>query len=154
MILRATGEDLPVLVALDRELFGADTWSERSIASDVAADHRHVAVAIDDRGVVIGYAITSVVAVPDEGGTADLLRIGVAAGHRRRGHASELLADASRFARAAGAHAMALEVAAGNAAAADFYRVHGFVTIDRRPAYYRDGTDALVMHTPLRPPVL
>ena len=40
---------------------------------------------------------------------------------------------------------MLLEVSAGNAGARAFYAAEGFVEIDRRRRYYRDGSDAVVM---------
>ena len=44
---------------------------------------------------------------------------------------------------------MLLEVRADNRGALAFYAEHGFVEIDRRLRYYRDGTDAVVMRLPL-----
>jgi ribosomal protein S18 acetylase RimI-like enzyme len=44
---------------------------------------------------------------------------------------------------------MLLEVSAGNAAALAFYAAAGFVQIDRRPRYYRDGSDAIVLRATL-----
>jgi ribosomal protein S18 acetylase RimI-like enzyme len=38
-----------------------------------------------------------------------------------------------------------LEVSARNDGALAFYATEGFTEIDRRPAYYRDGSDAVVM---------
>jgi ribosomal-protein-alanine N-acetyltransferase len=40
---------------------------------------------------------------------------------------------------------MLLEVSEHNEAALAFYRQRGFVEIDRRPRYYRDGAAAIVM---------
>ena len=48
-----------------------------------------------------------------------------------------------------GADRMLLEVGAGNAAALGLYAAAGFVEIDRRPRYYRDGADAVVLRLPL-----
>ena len=43
---------------------------------------------------------------------------------------------------------MMLEVSAVNDAAIAFYLRHGFAEIARRPRYYRDGSDALVLSRP------
>ena len=40
---------------------------------------------------------------------------------------------------------MLLEVREDNAAALGFYAARGFVEVDRRPRYYRDGATAVVL---------
>jgi len=140
VILRASEEDLAALVSLECDLFGRDAWSESSWIDELLAANRLVLVLTHDAGAVIGYAVTARV-----GEVVDLLRIGVAVQHQRKGLASELLAELLREARAEGVHRVLLEVSATNLAAVEFYRAHGFVTIDRRSAYYRNGADALVM---------
>jgi [ribosomal protein S18]-alanine N-acetyltransferase len=42
-----------------------------------------------------------------------------------------------------------LEVREDNAAAISFYARHGFAELGRRARYYRDGTTALVLSTPV-----
>ncbi len=140
MILQAAEEDLSAVLRIEQSLFGADSWSEESLASELVAEGHLMLVANDDIGAVVGYAATMVV-----GEVADLLRIGVAREHQRQGIASDLLDEVVRAVRADGAGRMLLEVSAWNVAAVEFYRVHQFVTIDRRTSYYRDGSDALVM---------
>jgi ribosomal-protein-alanine N-acetyltransferase len=44
---------------------------------------------------------------------------------------------------------MFLEVAVGNVAALGLYRKHGFSQVGRRPRYYANGSDALVMRAEL-----
>lgn len=140
MILQAAKEDLSAVVRMERALFGAEAWSEESVAAELLAPGHLMLVANDDVGAVVGYAAMLVV-----DGAADLLRIGVAPEHQRQGVASDLLHEVLRAARAEGATRILLEVSALNTPAVEFYRVHQFVTIDRRTAYYRDGSDALVM---------
>jgi ribosomal-protein-alanine N-acetyltransferase len=52
-------------------------------------------------------------------------------------------------ARAAGAAAMFLEVAESNAAARALYGGLGFAPVGRRPRYYENGEDALVLRRAL-----
>jgi [ribosomal protein S18]-alanine N-acetyltransferase len=144
VILRATNEDLSALARLEQDVFGPDAWTEQLLADELVAPGRVVLVAMDDIGALVGYATLLVV-----GDTSDLLRIAVARARQRRGVATELLDHAMRSARAEGAHHVLLEVSAENAAAVEFYRAHQFRTVDRRTAYYRDGSDALVMQRPL-----
>jgi [ribosomal protein S18]-alanine N-acetyltransferase len=128
----ATVDDAPAVARLEAELFGADAWSPDGVRSELSAEHR-IAVVAEVDGAVAGYVV-----VMDVGDTVDLLRIGVHASYRRRGLARELLA-------AVAADRMLLEVGAGNEAALAFYAAEGFVEIDRRRRYYRDGSDAVVM---------
>jgi ribosomal protein S18 acetylase RimI-like enzyme len=60
-----------------------------------------------------------------------------------------LLEETERQLRAAGANAVALEVAVDNATAQSFYERHGFVRTGRIPGYYLGRIDALVMEKPL-----
>jgi [ribosomal protein S18]-alanine N-acetyltransferase len=140
VIVQATAEDLAAVVRLEDELFGPDAWSENLAAAELANPRRLVLVASNDVGATVGYAVTSVV-----GEVADLFRIGVSPAQQRQGIASDLLDECVRSAIADGASRMLLEVSAANVPAIEFYRAHQFITIDRRTAYYRDGSDALVM---------
>ena len=54
-------------------------------------------------------------------------------------------------AKAGGADRMLLEVSAANSNALGFYAAAGFTEIDRRPRYYKDGSDAIVMRRSLAP---
>jgi [ribosomal protein S18]-alanine N-acetyltransferase len=139
----ATAADLPAVTALEGSLFGLDAWSEASVAEELVGERRTavVAVAADD---VVGYAVTL---LADD--VVDLQRIGVAPAHRRTGLAGRLLAELQERARSAGADRMLLEVSAANTGALAFYAAAGFVEIDRRRRYYRDGSDAVVMRTTL-----
>src|SRR5687768_15261765 len=143
----ATPDDVAAVTALEEELFGADAWSAESVLEELVGERRHALVAVSVSGdcdEVVGYAVTL-----RSDDVLDLQRIAVAPAHRRSGLARQLL-DAVRSAgRAAGAHRMLLEVSSHNAGALAFYAAEGFVQIDRRPRYYRDGSDALVLRVPL-----
>jgi len=137
--------DLDALVALEDECEGADAWSRGLLADGLAGRVPTVSylVAEDERGVV-GYAVVSCV---DD--IADLQRIGVTSALRRSGIGSQLLEQALMLARREGTQRLLLEVREGNAAAIAMYAAHGFVEIDRRPRYYRDGATAIVMRVPV-----
>jgi ribosomal-protein-alanine N-acetyltransferase len=135
----ATGDDTAAVAALDRELFGPDGWSDGQVEEEIAGSHRAAWVDEDGNGLT-GYVMTRTV-----GEIADLQRIAVRPGHRRAGRARALLAAALERAGADGAGRMLLEVSAANAGALAFYAAEGFVEIDRRRRYYRDGSDAVVM---------
>ncbi len=102
----------------------------------------HVAHHIPDTGFILARVA---------GGEAEILTLAVVPGARRAGHASMLLATCLARAAAAGAGAMFLEVAEGNAAARALYAGFGFAEIGRRRRYYPDGGDALVLRRTLTP---
>jgi len=80
---------------------------------------------------------------------AEILTLAVAPESRRQGVAGVLLAGAMAEARAQAARTMVLEVAIGNAAARALYQRAGFVEAGRRPRYYADGGDALILRAHL-----
>jgi len=142
----ATPDDLDAVVALEADNLGADAWSEHLLAEGLTGrlPTIHYLVAEVDGGVV-GHAVTSLA-----GDIAELQRISVTPSARRTGVASDLLAaSVALAAREGSADRMLLEVRADNEAALAFYAARGFVEVDRRPKYYKDGSAAVVMRRPL-----
>ena len=129
----ATLDDVDAVTALEAQLFGADAWSTGSVRDELTGDWRQAVVATHD-DVVVGYAVTA-----RAGDVVDLQRIAVHPAHRRQGVARLLLRAVSFE------EPMLLEVSDANAAALAFYVEEGFVELDRRTRYYRDGSDAVVM---------
>lgn len=78
----------------------------------------------------------------DEGHVLDLA---VASDLRRHGVGTGLLRALLAALLARGARAVTLEVRAGNLGAQALYRAEGFAVEGRRPGYYPDGDDALIM---------
>jgi ribosomal-protein-alanine N-acetyltransferase len=144
----ATARDVTAVAALEEQLFGVDAWSAASVEAELTGPGRHALVAVTPVGRLVGYAV-----VMTAGDVVDLQRIGVDPRWRRRGVARSLL-DAL-LAEVRGSvvrpERMLLEVSAVNAGALAFYAAEGFVEVDRRRRYYRDGTDAVVMRLPLGP---
>jgi ribosomal-protein-alanine N-acetyltransferase len=85
------------------------------------------------------------------GDDAEILTLAIAPARRRCGFGRALLAGALEEARRRGARAVFLEVSEANEAARALYTAAGFAEVGRRRAYYRDGTDALVLRAPLSP---
>ena len=81
--------------------------------------------------------------------SADLQRVVVAAGARRRGLAGWLLRELLAEAAAEGVQRVLLEVSEHNDAAMALYARSGFREIDRRARYYPDGSDAVVLQLDL-----
>jgi len=140
VILRpATLDDASDIAAVEQVLFAFDAWSLPSVAGEISGQGRFAVVAVSD-GELLGYAMTM---RADE--VVDLQRIGVLPSQQRKGIARQLLAAAIDQARADGGDRMLLEVSSTNQAALAFYAAEGFKEMDRRPRYYRDGSDALVL---------
>ena len=142
MIGPAGTADADEIAALERMLFGPDAWSREQVVAELNGA---------DRGgwVVRGPELTAYLLAREAGDAVDLHRIGVHPGRQRAGLGSALLA-----------HGLAewpgrwlLEVAERNGPARALYRRHGFVEIDRRRRYYRDGSDALVLERAAADPV-
>jgi ribosomal-protein-alanine N-acetyltransferase len=136
----AQPEDAPAIAALERDALGSDAWSE-SLLTEGAAGRLPTTLYLvaTEGGELTGYAATSIVDV------AELQRIAVAAGHRRTGVATALLARVEDEARSRQVDQLVLEVREDNHAACAFYAARGFLELDRRPRYYADGTTAIVL---------
>ncbi|GAA5146358.1 GNAT family N-acetyltransferase [Nocardioides marinquilinus] len=141
VVRRATPDDADAVAALEAEALGRDAWSPGLVAAGVSGEVPTVTYLVAEvDGVLAGYAVGSVA-----GDLAELQRIAVGAGHRRRGLASVLLEALVDLARDGGADRLLLEVREDNHGAAAFYAARGFTEIDRRRRYYRDGATAVVL---------
>jgi len=144
----ARPEDAEVIAALEAETLGRDAWSPALVTQGVTGDLPTIHYLVwREAGVVVAYAVASVA-----GDVAELQRIAVDTRHRRTGLASRLLADVVRRARAEDVDRLLLEVRPDNDDALAFYAAQGFVELDRRRRYYRDGADAVVLGLSLTGP--
>lgn len=143
----ATPADAAAVVALERDNLGVDAWSEGLVVDGIGGGLPTVSYLVAERdGVVVGHAVASVVA-----DIAELQRIAVDPAHRRTGLATELVDAVAAHARAGGADRLLLEVREDNVGALAFYAARGFVEVDRRRRYYRDGATAVVLRRGLGP---
>jgi ribosomal-protein-alanine N-acetyltransferase len=137
----AASEDLADIVELEKESLGWDAWTEPLIREGLEGrlpTIRYLAARDDD--VLAGYAVISLVS-----DVAELQRIAVAPAYRRAGVASALIEALLDLTAGTEADRVLLEVREDNEAALGLYAQSGFVEIDRRPRYYRDGAAAVVM---------
>ncbi len=132
---------MDAIVGLELVAFPLDPWSEPLIAEGVAGRVPTTSYLVaEQEGGFAGYAAVSVVQE-----IAELQRIATVPAARRTGVAVRLLAAVDAHAGACGAERLLLEVRDDNVAARAFYAGAGFAEIARRPGYYRDGTDAVVL---------
>ncbi|MEG1493035.1 MAG: tRNA (adenosine(37)-N6)-threonylcarbamoyltransferase complex transferase subunit TsaD [Gordonibacter sp.] len=129
--------------ALDAQVLSEDAWSARLIADELPRADR-VWWAGYEGEALAGYAGGWVV-----DGQVQILKVGVDPSQRRRGIARELLARVAADARDLGATSCSLEVRAANSGAQALYEAVGLHSVGRRPRYYADGEDAVIMEGPL-----
>lgn len=117
----------------------ARPWPEREFASLL-----HLAG-------VTGYRLGSrqdpqgLVLARQAAGEAEILTLGVCPELRGRGLARALLGHVEAKLAAAGVGRVILEVSLENSAARALYAAAGYREVGRRPGYYADGSDALVL---------
>jgi ribosomal-protein-alanine N-acetyltransferase len=145
VIRAAVPADADAVSALEDACQGADAWSAWLVRDGIAGGLPTIRYLVaETEGQVVGYAVASYA-----GDIAELQRIGVVDAARRTGVATALLDEVVAEAPGAGADRLLLEVREDNRGALAFYAACGFVEIDRRPKYYRDGAAAVVMRRPL-----
>ena len=137
---------------LESQLMGTDAWSANLVADELGRADRcwwaayetdpSMPLPVDAR--LVGYAGGWVV-----DGDVQILKVAVLPEMRRRGIARELLARVAGDARNLGATTSSLEVRASNAGAQALYERLGYRSLGKRPRYYSDGEDALIMQGPL-----
>lgn len=142
VVVRDAGRrDLPAL----RSLPGLSASTGRLLAVEVARASARptggtVVLVASVADEVLGAALGLLQL--DEGHVVDLA---VAPSVRGRGIGRRLLGALAEELRTRGARAITLEVRAGNLGALALYRGAGFVVEGRRPRYYPDGEDALLL---------
>jgi len=139
LIRTARAEDLPRIAWLEQMGF-PDPWS----LDLLGYEHRHpmslvLVAAWAESLPAAGYA-----SFRQGSQEAELLRLAVAPGERRRGVARALVSAGLHRLAPAGVRTCFLEVRTGNLGALAFYREMGFREVGLRRGYYRDGADALV----------
>jgi [ribosomal protein S18]-alanine N-acetyltransferase len=142
-------DDMPSVMALERELFPEDAWSPEMFSTDLAdpgARSRSRYLVALDEGVLIGYAGMLFTGGPE----ADVLTLAVAPGRWGAGIGTALLEALLDQARERSCSEVFLEVRADNPRARGLYLRHGFVDVGVRKGYYQpSGADAIVMRKDL-----
>lgn len=131
-VRRASEADLDAVVAIGRREFAA-AWSRDALAAELTRPDAIFLVAPGS-----AYALARVVA-----GEARL--VDIAAARDGGGAGRALLAALRAEAKARGCARITLEVSAANARALSFYAKAGGTVVGRRPKFYHDGSDAVLM---------
>lgn len=153
---RAEPTDVAALAELERQLFPMDAWTPTIFSQELALvpETRDywvgvvLATEVDaSEDQLIGYGGLSILG-PD----SEIMTFAIAPELQRRGLGADLLERLLNAARARNCTHTFLEVRADNAPALQLYRSAGFVAGERRPRYYSDGVDAILMAKALREP--
>lgn len=142
-LIRPAGiEDLDQLVSLVRRCF-SDGWGESALAGALADRNARawlVCPVARSASPAVGFVLARRI--------VDLLEIdlvGIEPGIRRQGLAARLLRALIESESRVGVVEARLELSALNAPATGLYAGLGFVVVGRRPRYYPDGSDALLL---------
>lgn len=132
-------EDAGALAELSR-LADTEPWSEAAWR-DQLSQSSTLALATGDPD----YGLTGTIALSMVHGFAEILNLLVHPDHRRQGLASHLLSAGLTRAGERGIDRLCLDVNVNNTAARALYAGFGFSEDGRRPRYYSDGSDAMLM---------
>ena len=128
------------VAAIEKECFGVDAWSERSVGSELTNPLSLWLVAVED-GRVAGYVGSQTVC-----NETDMMNVAVTADFRRRGIGEQLVLALVEALKAIDSHSLTLEVRASNAPAIGLYEKLGFLQTGLRKNYYRNPKeDALIL---------
>ena len=139
-IVRMNDAHVAAVAAIEKECFGTEAWSEKSVAGELENELALWLVALDGDAVA-GYVGSQTVL-----GETDMMNVAVTPSYRRRGIAEQLILALVEELKAAGSHCLTLEVRASNAPAIGLYEKLGFSQIGLRRNYYRNPKeDALIL---------
>lgn len=136
--------DIPAAARMDREIFGADAWSEDFLWAQAGTPSVFII------GAYEGPQLRGFAALGISGREAEVLTIAVDPEFRGRGAGRLLLQALMDTASARGVEAVYLDVRSDNAPALGLYAAFGFEKLHVRTGYYADA-DALVMRAALVP---
>ena len=139
-IVNMNASHVEAVAAIEKECFGADAWSLRSVTSELENCLALWLVAVED-GRVAGYVGSQTVC-----NETDMMNVAVTADFRRRGIGEALVLALVEELKAMDSHSLTLEVRASNAPAIGLYGKLGFQQTGLRKNYYRNPReDALIL---------
>ena len=145
LIRAAQPDDVAQVAALEAQVF-PDPWPAHLYAQEVRQPLRFQRVVFNHGGYLAAYLFACWQA--DE---LHVLKVATHPMYQGIGIASTLLAEAAWEARRGHGRGIILEVRPANHRAVQLYRHIGYHVIGRRPRYYSDGEDALVMFFAVAP---
>ena len=139
-IVKMNESHVASVAAIEKECFGRDAWSEKSVSGELTNALALWLVAVED-GQVAGYVGSQTVC-----NETDMMNVAVTADFRRRGIGEQLVIALVEELKALESHSLTLEVRASNTPAQAMYEKLGFTEVGRRPRYYQNPKeDALIL---------
>jgi len=135
----ARSADLAEILAIEAGWPTTPHWTRRQFEAELGSE-RSLFVVCERGGRVCGYAAAW--KVPPE---CQILTIAVKPDQARRGIGRALLSHVIDACRAWGLEKATLEVSERNTPALRLYESAGFKIVGRRPKFYNDGSDAILM---------
>jgi len=137
-IRSAVLDDVPMLLAIEREAASAAHWTRQQYGRLVESG---IVLVAEEAGNVSGFVCAKNVA-----GDWEIENMVVAEHGRRHGIGGGLLDELLRRVRQQAGAAVWLEVRESNHPARRLYEKHGFRETGRRRGYYRDPVEDAVLH--------
>lgn len=133
-------DDAAAVEVVEKACFSVP-WSRESFWREAQNQRTAYRLAIDEKtGRVAGYVGCWV--IDDE---AQITNVAIHPDYQGQGISRRLLENLIAVIRERGAGRLTLEVRPSNTAALKLYTSLGFVDCGRRPRYYEDGEDAIIM---------
>jgi ribosomal-protein-alanine N-acetyltransferase len=142
LIRHAISADFETLLEIDEASFpGGVAYDAAELAYFMNRDGAETIVAEVD-GEIVAFLIMEIHRTYR---TATIVTLDVRNGHRRKGHASQLLKRSEEILADYGVECYDLQVDVTNRGAISFYKKHGFTTVRTLHNYYANGHDAYLM---------
>lgn len=138
-------EDLPEILAIEEAWPTAPGWSRAQFEREMSSERSRLLV-LEEEGMLRAYA--GFWSIPPEAQVTTLVVAPEAAG---RGLGRLLLEGLLKTCRHLGLERVTLEVSSANERALRLYRRAGFRIVGRRPKFYNDSSDAILMDLSLGP---
>ena len=139
-IVKMNESHVASVAAIEKECFGRDAWSEKSVSGELTNALALWLVAVEGE-TVAGYVGSQTVC-----NETDMMNVAVTADFRRQGIAEKLVTALVEELKAIESHSLTLEVRASNTPAQALYEKLGFAEVGRRPRYYQNPKeDALIL---------
>lgn len=138
-----TPADLDAVLAIEHRAF-QEPWSRQSYEFELTQNRFSLPIVAEYQNTIVGHAVAWFIF--DE---FHIATIAIDPDYQGRGWGSYLLK--AMLGMSAGAEYALLEVRASNTRAIRLYENYGFNVVGKRPAYYRNREDALVMKKDLIP---
>ena len=139
-IVKMNADHVEAVAAIEKECFGVDAWSVRSVSSELENKLALWLVAVED-GAVAGYVGSQTVC-----NETDMMNVAVTVDYRRQGLGEKLVLALVEELKAMGSQCLTLEVRDSNTPARTLYEKLGFRQIGLRKNYYRNPKeDALIL---------